>query len=106
VLARVEQTLEWRVAGQRALHDLRPPAAARAEVLLARSDDAAHALIEATGWSRCPRVLGSAQLGDGGALGAVTIATAAGRLRAGEAAEILVLGGGPDRGYAVVLAAP
>jgi 3-oxoacyl-[acyl-carrier-protein] synthase II len=106
VLARVEQVLEWRDSGERALRELRPPGAGRGEVLVPASGDPAHALIEATAWSRCPRVVACPGLGDGGALGAMSIATAVRRLREGEAAEILVLGGEADRGYAIVLSAP
>lgn len=101
-LARVRQLVEWRRAGD-AVASLQPPAGGRAEVLLARSGDAAVELLARTRWWSCPRLTCAPALGESDALGAVALAVAVGRLATERVDETLVLGVARGRGYAVVL---
>lgn len=105
VLARVEQTVEWRRDGAAALRALQAPHGP-AEVVLARANGGAGALLEATAWRDAPRLLCEPALGESDGLGAVAVAVAVGRLATGQAREALVLGLAKGRGYAIVLAAP
>jgi 3-oxoacyl-[acyl-carrier-protein] synthase II len=104
VLAKVAQVLEWRGGGAQALASLEAPRSARAEVILARLNGGADALIARTGWSPCPRHACAPALGESEGLGAVALAVAVGRIATGRADEALVLGLARGRGYAIVLA--
>jgi 3-oxoacyl-[acyl-carrier-protein] synthase II len=104
VLARVAQVLEWRGEPADVLRALDEPVAG-AEVILPRASPAADTLLEGTAWGACPRVVCSPSFGESEALGGAALAIAAGRLAAGRAPAVLVVGLAPGRGYAVVLAA-
>jgi len=105
VLARVAQTIEWRRDGSAALRALQAPHGP-AEVVLARANGGAGALLDATAWRAAPRLLCEPALGESDGLGAVAVVVAVGRLATGHAREALVLGLAKGRGYAIVLAAP
>ncbi|HEY4011751.1 MAG TPA: beta-ketoacyl-[acyl-carrier-protein] synthase family protein [Polyangiaceae bacterium] len=102
ILARVRQRVEWR-SGVEAVSAIAPPVGSRAEVVLARADDEASALVERTGWSGRPRWTCAGALGENDALGAVALAVAVGRIVEGAADEVLALGIAMGRGYAIVL---
>jgi 3-oxoacyl-[acyl-carrier-protein] synthase II len=104
ILARVDQTIEWRGDGDGALATLRGPRTSRAEVLLARAGEAADRLLSSTGWANCDRVLLAPVAGESDALGALAIAVAAARIGAGRLGEALVLGLAKGRGFAILLA--
>jgi 3-oxoacyl-[acyl-carrier-protein] synthase II len=103
VVARVRQALEWRGPapgpGERV-----PPPVERGEVVLARTSDAAGTWLDGTAWSGCPRRACAPAVGESDGLGAVALAVAVGRIAAGRADEVLVLGLARGRGYAIVLA--
>jgi 3-oxoacyl-[acyl-carrier-protein] synthase II len=103
VLARVRQTLEWR-GDAKPLADLVSPRSDRTEVVVARANGEATALLDRSSWAACPRLVCAPSLGDSDGLGAVAIAVAVGRLATARADEALVLGLTRGRGYAVVLA--
>lgn len=103
VLARVRQTLEWRADARAALATLVAPAAAGAEVVLARVNGGSDALLAATPWASCRRIACAEALGESEGLGAVAIAVAAARVAAGKATDALVLGLAKGRGFALVV---
>jgi 3-oxoacyl-[acyl-carrier-protein] synthase II len=106
VLARVEETLEWRdwrSSGAGVLARVREPRSKASEVLLARSDAAAEALLSQTSWSSCARLVCAPAVGEGHGLGALAIVVAAARIGAGLIEEALVLGVAEGRGHALVL---
>lgn len=90
VLAEVAFARSWRGARP----DLPAPSCARAAVYLARED-----LEVPEAWARLPRHVASDEGGDHEAIGAVAFARAV----TGDDDEVLVLGGGADRGHAFVL---
>lgn len=102
VMARVRQALEWRGRGARRT-ELSSPREGRAEVILARADVGAEAVLAGTPWSACPRLVCAQALGESDGLGAVAIAVAVGRIASGRTDQALVLGLARDRGYAFVL---
>jgi 3-oxoacyl-[acyl-carrier-protein] synthase II len=104
VLARVVSVLAWRGEPAGVLRALEGPAAGT-EVILPRASSSAVALLEETAWGTCPRIACAPSLGESEALGAAALAIAAGRLAAGRAPAVLVLGLAQGRGYAVLLAA-
>ena len=106
IVARLEQTVEWRGAGEGALAALRAPHdPSRALVVLARANGGVDAMLAPTPWSKCPRATCDGA-GEHEGLGAIAIAAAVGRLALGEVREVLVIGLARGRGYAIVLAAP
>jgi len=103
ILARVEQTLEWRGDRGDVLAPLRAPRSARADVLLARPGDGPDRLLASTPWRAANRISCAPALGESDALGAVAIAVASARIGAGIAQDALVLGLARGRGFAIVL---
>jgi 3-oxoacyl-[acyl-carrier-protein] synthase II len=105
-LANVVQILQWRDDVRTPLASLRGPSSKSAEVILARADEGAEALLDQTPWRPCQRFFCARALGESDALGGATLAVAAARVGVGIAREALVLGLARSRGYAIVLAAP
>jgi 3-oxoacyl-[acyl-carrier-protein] synthase II len=102
VLAHVRQIIEWRSRVE-LVAELLPPAGPAAEVLLARPNATVDELLAGTSWSRAPRLVCGAALGESDGLGAAALAVAAGRIAVGQASDVLVLGLAPGRGYAMAL---
>jgi 3-oxoacyl-[acyl-carrier-protein] synthase II len=105
VLAQVAQTIEWRGDPRAALERLRPPSAARTEVIAPRAG-AARAALASTAWRDCPVLPWPVSLGESDALDAAALAIAAARVGGGRADEVVVVSLAPGRGAAIVLAAP
>lgn len=105
VLARVVQALEWRGDGA-SLEGLVAPRSAGSEVVLARGNGGAGALLAESVWRACPRRVCAPALGESDGLGAVAVAVAVGRIATGRTDDALVLGVARGRGYAIVLARP
>jgi 3-oxoacyl-[acyl-carrier-protein] synthase II len=106
VLARVRQVVEWRRDESLAIATLRAPHGDDAEVVLARENGGADALLARTRWHACPRMFCAPAVGESEALGAVAIAVAAARIGTGRCSAALVLGLARGRGYAIVLTPP
>ena len=102
VMARVRQALEWRGGGARRT-ELSSPREGRAEVILARADVGAEAVLAGTPWGACPRLVCAQAIGESDGLGAVAIAVAVGRIASGRTDQALVLGLARGGGYAFVL---
>jgi 3-oxoacyl-[acyl-carrier-protein] synthase II len=102
VLARVVRIVDWRKSVDAAA--LGAPTDARtARVVLAR--EGGGAVLDASAWKACPRNV-CAVGGAHEALGAIAMAAAIGLIVRGDAREVLVVGVAPDRGHAMVFAAP
>jgi 3-oxoacyl-[acyl-carrier-protein] synthase II len=103
ILARVVATASWREGD--ALPALPSPAdARRASVIVARDGGSVRAALAASAWSGVARV--ASEPAEHDAVGAIAVATAAARIGAGEASDVLVLGAAKGRSYAIVLAVP
>jgi 3-oxoacyl-[acyl-carrier-protein] synthase II len=106
VLARVKQILEWRGDGVSAIEGLEPPDGPLSEVILARRHGGEEELLERTPWASCARIVCAPGFGESHGLGAVALAVATGRIVAGLAREVLVVGIAKSRGYSILLATP
>jgi 3-oxoacyl-[acyl-carrier-protein] synthase II len=106
VLARVKQILEWRGDGVSPIASLEPPDGPRSEIVLARRHGGEEELLARTPWASCTRIICAPSFGESHGLGAVALAVATGRIAAGLAREVLVIGIAKSRGYSIVLATP
>jgi 3-oxoacyl-[acyl-carrier-protein] synthase II len=105
VLARVAWWAGWRGDGAASLEGLPGPGEGDAWVLMGRADDRLRALVAASPWAGRPEKLLAPRAGDHEGAGGFAVVAAASAIAAGTIRRALVLGGAPDRAYALVLEA-
>lgn len=96
---------EWRGSGEGVLAEA-PPPRGRARVLLGRDEARVGAVLEGSAWAGVPRTAVAPRSGGHEGAGGFAAASAVSALAAGELDVVLVVGGAPDRGYALLLEGP
>jgi len=105
LLARVLWWASWRGNEEDLLGEAPAPTAGAA-VVTAREDDAAARWIARSAWADVPRLHASRRAGSHEGAGGIAAAAAVSAIARGELSSALVVGCAPDRGYAMLLAAP
>ncbi|WP_437731107.1 beta-ketoacyl synthase N-terminal-like domain-containing protein [Sorangium sp. So ce1335] len=83
-----------------------PGAPAPAAVFVGRQEDRIVACLRGSPWAEVPRSTLASRAGDHEGAGGFAAAAAIAALASGALASVLLLGGAPDRGYAILLVAP
>jgi 3-oxoacyl-[acyl-carrier-protein] synthase II len=106
VLGRVRWWSSWRGSRPDGLRDApAPPVDGDAWVLVGREDERLAALVEASPWAGRPLRALAPRAGDHEGAGGFAVAAALSALADGRIAGALVVGGAPDRTYALILEA-
>ncbi len=106
VVANVAWWTSWRGDGAIAIADAPPPPIGGAFAVIAREDDRLLGFLELSAWSSSPRRAVAPRTGDHEGAGGFAAAAAVAALQSGALDAALVVGGAPDRGYAMLLLAP
>lgn len=107
VLACLEEVREWRDGAEAPLASIPRSADVKsARVILARKNDGAEALLDASPWRAVARLVVAPRVGRHEGLGGIALAAVAGLIGEGEVREVLMVGLATGRGYAVKLVAP
>jgi 3-oxoacyl-[acyl-carrier-protein] synthase II len=104
-LARVAWWNSWRGAGAGALAESPPPGTS-AGVFVGREEPRLEQCLRGSPWARVPRRALAQRAGDHEGAGGFAAAAAVAALERGMLSSALILGGAPDRGYAILLVAP
>jgi 3-oxoacyl-[acyl-carrier-protein] synthase II len=104
-LARVAWWSSWRGDGVGALSEAPPPGPS-AGVLVGREEPRRTRCLEGSPWAAVPRRALAPRVGDHEGAGGFAAAAAVALIERGALSHALILGGAPDRGYAVLLVAP
>ncbi|MCC6556844.1 MAG: beta-ketoacyl-[acyl-carrier-protein] synthase family protein [Polyangiaceae bacterium] len=104
-IARVAWWSSWRGDGAGALAGA-PPPGPRSGVLVGRDDARLSRSLDGSAWADVPRRALAPRVGDHEGAGGFAVAAGVSAIARGSLAGALVLGGAPDRGYAVLLVAP
>ncbi|EYF08962.1 beta-ketoacyl-[acyl-carrier-protein] synthase family protein [Chondromyces apiculatus] len=105
-LARVAWWSAWRGDGVHALSDAPPPDGASSCVFLGREEPRNALCLAGSRWADIPRRVMAPRVGDHEGAGGFAAAAAVAAIMRGDLSSALVLGGAPDRGYAILLVAP
>lgn len=105
-VARIAWWGAWRGDGAGALADAPGPEAGPACVLLGRRDARADLCLRGSAWAAVPRRALAPRVGDHEGAGGFAAAAAVAAIMRGDLSRALILGGAPDRGYAILLEAP
>lgn len=106
VIARVAWWTSWRGEGSNPVADAPPPPPGGASAVIAREDARLLGFLDHSAWSESPRRAVAARAGDHEGAGGFAAAAAVAALESGALVAALVVGGAPDRGYAMLLVAP
>ncbi|MGK4002980.1 beta-ketoacyl-[acyl-carrier-protein] synthase family protein [Sorangium sp. So ce1036] len=90
------------IPSQGARHGVPSPAA----VFIGRQEERLVACLRGSPWAEVPRSILASRAGDHEGAGGFAAAAAVAALASGALASVLILGGAPDRGYAILLVAP
>ncbi|AKT43193.1 beta-ketoacyl-[acyl-carrier-protein] synthase family protein [Chondromyces crocatus] len=105
-LARVAWWKAWRGEGARALEDAPAPRPGNARVFIGREEIRNDVALQGSAWAEVPRRAVAPRVGDHEGAGGFAAATAVAAILTGDLSCALILGGAPDRGYAILLVAP
>ena len=106
VIARVAWWTSWRGEGSNPVAAAPPPPPGGASAVIAREDARLLGFLDHSAWSSSPRRAVAARAGDHEGAGGFAAAAAVAALESGALVAALVVGGAPDRGYAMLLVAP
>lgn len=105
-LAQVAWWSSWRGSGAGALAEAPPPGPGAAGVFVGREEPRVARCLGGTPWAEVPRRALAPRVGDHEGAGGFAAAAAVAAIDHGQLTRALILGGAPDRGYAILLVAP